>query len=200
MGVSELTFAETFEVKTGKIVSKDFFYIPVFYFKEASGGGWYWYSLRFNTGPAPDSLTSYASKVGASTSLKNALIRDLDKDFHYPKSQTFVIDEVSLYDSILNRHGERLTRLLVVVGLDEKIPLDSIHPLGMNLFWHEEDYEEWNVVKGYFPQLLHELYQSQSYVHIPMDGSRPADPALGPADEYYRPDGSLIEPSTPIWF
>lgn len=151
-------------------------------------------------GSIRDSRAAYASKVNASTSLKGALIRDLSQDFSYPANQTFVIDEIAARDTSRDRHGGILTRLLVIVGLDARINLKNIHPLGMNLHWYEEGSDEYNAAKEHFLSLSLDLYHSQSYVHISMDGSRPADPGRGPTDEYYLPGGSLIEPAPPIWY
>lgn len=200
MQPTELTFAEAFQVKVGKIVNKDYFYIPVFYHNESHSSDWTWYSLRFNYEAPPESLTAYASKVQAGESIKHALMRDLAKDFHYPMTATFVIDELYAHGSAVNKRGETLTRMLVIVGLDEKIDTEHLHPLGMNVRWYNEGDEEYNLVKDYFPPLERWLFHEQSYVHIPMDGSRPADPNLNGHDEYYLPDGSLIKPPEPIWF
>lgn len=113
---------------------------------------------------------------------------------------TFVIDDMKLHDVAMNKQGEELTRIIVVIGLDEKIDVSDIHPFGSQLHWQEEGYDSYNLVKSYFNGLSKDLYHTQSYVHIPMDGSKPANPADGKKDEYIFPDGSRDNGSEPIWF
>ena len=200
MSQSEINSGEFFLVKTGKIIEKDFFYIPIFYHKVDQDVDWVWYSLRFNGSITPGPMPAYASKVNAGDSLKNAIIRDLSKDFKYPQDKTFVIDDMKIHDTAMNKRGEDLTRLIAIIGLDEKIDVSDIHPFGINLQWQEEGENSYNLIKDHFSGLSEDLYHTQSYVHIPMDDSSPADPAAGKRDEYIFPDGSRDNGSTPIWF
>ncbi len=200
MNVTEINSGEFYLVRTGKIIDKDYFYIPIFYHKVDQEIEWTWYSLRFNGNIVPSQLPAYASKVNAGQSIKEAIIRDLSQDFNYPHDNTFVIDDMKLHDTAMNRKGQDLSRILVVIGLDEKIDVSNLHPLGINLTWHEEGYDSYNLVKDHFVGLSKDLYHTQSYVHIPMDGSNPADPAAGRKDQYVFEDGTRDDGATPIWF
>jgi hypothetical protein len=199
---TELTPVEILQLQSGRLVDKDFFYIPVFYFNEFDDDhvDWHWYSLRFEGVNTRQSLTAYASKVPASTSLKQVIIRDLKQDFHYPHDQTFVIGGILSYDTAQNRKGQTLTRVLVYVGLDYKINPRSTHPLDMDVYWQEEGTASHNMIKEYFEGEPEELYHTQSYVHYPMDGSPPTDPALGRKDEYHFQDGSSSKGKPAVWY
>lgn len=200
---TELDQTEFYSIKFGRKINKTFFYVPVFYSMELTEDGtdWEWYSLRFKHDPSVASLTAYASKVEAGTSLKDALIRDLAADFDYPANGTFVIDDMIRYDTAQNRYGDTLTRILVVVGLDSKIDLSNTHPLGLTLNWYDEGESDENLVKDYFTKFARNLYHRQSYVHLHMDYSVPDDPwKNGEIDEYFTPDGQLYEVPPPVWF
>lgn len=70
MSQTELSSADFFLVKTGKVIDKAFFYIPIFYHKVDQDVDWDWYSLRFNGSIVPGSMPAYASKVGAGERIK----------------------------------------------------------------------------------------------------------------------------------
>jgi len=176
MSQAQLTSEELSQLRQGTTLDKDFFYIPAFYFVEDDDETieWQWYSLRFNDSPTPQSLAAYTSKVAAGQSIKDAIIRDLAHDFQYPLDRTFVVESIRLNDAVQTQDDKILTRLLIAIGLDEKIDVSNVHPLGMQLHWQYEDTDASNVVADKLGFSI-DLYQPQIYIHIPMDGSGSAN-------------------------
>lgn len=133
-----LTPEDSQKKKLGERIDKDYFFIPVIYYRahESSDIDESWYSLRYATKAYKDSLISYASKVEPDLTLWEAMRRDFKQDFRY--SDGFMIENIQAYDTAPTKTGIALSRLLILVSAYNKFYLRGLESVGLHVSWRYE--------------------------------------------------------------
>lgn len=130
----QLSSGQLTRVELNEKVEKDYFYIPVITYVEEGAYDEDWYSLRYSEEKdTPRPLLTYASKVPTSSTLKQAVAQDLEKDFGY--SRGFTISDIVNLDVERDKQGNTLTRVLINLTVDEKFDTAQISPAHLKPQW-----------------------------------------------------------------
>lgn len=131
-----LNHGELKKIPLGEKLSVDYFYVPEFFYEEDEfDHDFYLVPLIFESSEGIRSPKLYASKVPAGMTLWQAVGKDLERDFNYPKDNSFRIDGVALYDIAEDKSGNKLTRVNIEVVVDLKFKTDDLNPVDFKVYW-----------------------------------------------------------------